>query len=333
MLNPGLRLSALLRLEPLLPWRLADGLAARNDAALRLKYRDWLERTPPVPAQADAPAAEVHQLLGHRHVGMGLWSLKSLVACADAGLGVVIHDDGTLSDADMRLMRQQLPGVRIIQRSEADARVREQLADYPACQSFRFGEVRVTNHRGQSYNMFIMSLILLDMNLLTDCNKIIIIDADVLFFRRPDVIVEWARDAADHRALFSVEAYKPKREAGGTLSFGPKAAHTLNSGLLCLTKSAFYDLDKIEQWVSENPDLMYTSPVFEQLCYSWLIKRRADAVELDPALYGFNFTTPGSVATHFGIKRGFYENLGRAAAVIGQAQSDQAASVVTGERP
>ena len=247
---------------------------------------------------------------------MGLWSLKSLVASADCHLGVVVHDDGSLNEADVSLIQGHLPGARIIPRHEADRAMRDRLKDYPACLSFRFGDVTVTNHRGQSYNMFIMSLILFDMNLLTDCDKVIILDADVLFFRRPDIIADWASSPDDHRALYSVEAYKPKREANGKLSFGPKAARTLNSGLLCLTKSAFYDLRKIEDWVGSNPDLMYTSPVFEQLCYSSLVKQRADAVELDPARYGFNYTTPESIATHFGIKRGFYENLPRSADML-----------------
>ena len=318
MLDPGLQLRGMLLLEHALPWRFADAVATRIDTALRDKYREWLLQSPPVPANASAPRAEVHQLLGHRHVGMGLWSLKSLLATADVGLGAVIHDDGSLTDEDIRLMQEQLPGVRIIPRVEADVQVRTRLEGYPACKSFRFGEVLVSNHRGQTYNMFIMSLILFDMNLLTDCDKIIILDADVLFFRRPDIIADWVRDAADRRTLYSVEAYKPKREADGSLSFGPKAARTLNSGLLCLTKSAVYDLEKIEDWVGGNPDLMYTSPVFEQLCYSWLVKRRPDSAELDPALYGFNYTTPESIATHFGIKRGFYDNLHRAARVLGQ---------------
>lgn len=311
MLNPGLPLNTTLYLERHLPWRLASRLEHSNDLALRQKYRDWMQATPPAPVTGDGAVSEVHQLLGHRHVGMGLWSLKSLVRAADAELGVVIHDDGSLTPADMALMRAQLPGVRIIARAEADALVREQLAAYPACSRFRFGEVMVTNHRGQSYNMFIMALILFDMNLLTPADKIIILDADVLFFRRPDLIADWARDPANARTLYSVEAYKPKREANGSLSFGPKVARTLNSGLLCFSKSALYDLAAIEAWVGGNPDLMYTSPVFEQLCYSALIKPRADSVELDPALYGFNYTTPDSIATHFGIKRGFYDNLHR----------------------
>lgn len=312
MLNIGLPLKTTLFLERHTPWRVSDYLNTRNDAALRSKYREWLKQTPPAPVVGDAPSTEVHQLLGHRHIGMGLWSLKSLVKAADAELGVVVHDDGSLTDEDMELLRQHLPGVRIVARPDADERMREALANYPACTSFRFGNVPVTNHRGQSYNMFIMALILFDINLLTECDKIIILDADVLFFRRPNLIADWALDRNDTRSLYSVEAYKPQRQSDGTISFGRKAARTLNSGLLCLTKSKVFNLDLIEEWVASNPDLMYTSPVFEQLCYSYLIKQRDDALELDPALYGFNYTTPESFATHFGVKRGFYDNLHRA---------------------
>ncbi len=317
MLNLGFPLTSTLFLERHLPWRFADRMEVKNDVALREKYREWLEATPPAPVTETGARTEVHQLLGHRHVGMGLWSLKSLVKAADAGFGVVIHDDGSLSVDDIALMRRHLPGARIIARRDADNAVRERLAGYPACTRFRFGEVMVTNHRGQSYNMFIMSLILFDMNLLSDADKIIILDADVLFFRRPELIAHWAGAPADTRTLYSVEGYKPKRAPDGSLSFGPKVTRTLNSGLLCLTKSQVYDLDRIEAWVGGNPDLMYTSPVFEQLCYAYLIKPRADAVELDPALYGFNYTTPESIATHFGIKRGFYENLHRVLPVLG----------------
>ena len=312
MLHPGPKLTASLFFQRHLPWRFAERLDVRIDAALREKYRTWIRKTPPLSVATGQPKAEVHQLLGHRHVGMGLWSLKSLVKAAAADVGVVVHDDGSLTEDDAVLLKEQLPGLRIIRRAEADAAVSDLLAAYPACRSFRFGEVNVTNHRGQSYNMFIMSLILFDINLLTACDKIIILDADVLFFRRPDIIADWALDDNDTRTLYSVEAYKPQRQPDGSLSFGPKAAHTLNSGLLCLTKSKVYDLDRIEAWIAGNPDLMYTSPVFEQLCYAYLVKNRPDSVELDPALYGFNYTTPESIATHFGIKRRFYENLYRA---------------------
>jgi hypothetical protein len=310
MKKTGLKLSASLFLQRHLPWRFAKALDAHNDAALRGKYREWLDETPPAPA-ASEPKAEVHQLLGHRHVGMGAWSLKSLLRASEAPLAVTVHDDGSLSAEDVAFLKKHIPGVRVILRAEADEKMRDALQDLPACASFRFGEVPVTNHRGQTYNMFIMALILFDMPLFACSDKIIILDADVLFFRRPDVIVDWLSDNDNVQTLYSVEGFRPIKQPDGSFQYGEKVARTLNSGLLCLTKSQVYDIDKVESWVAGNPDLMYTSPVFEQLCYSYLIKPHPRSVELDPALYGFNYTTSDSIATHFGMKRGFYENLHR----------------------
>jgi len=50
---------------------------------------------------------------------MGLWSLKSLVKAAAADVGVVVHDDGSLTEDDAVLLKEQLPGLRIIRRAEA----------------------------------------------------------------------------------------------------------------------------------------------------------------------------------------------------------------------
>lgn len=315
MIDPGLSLRIGLNLQRYLPWRFADALDGRNDAALREKYREWLDATPPVPAVADNPTAEVHQLLGHRHIGMGLWSLKSVLVATGLPLGVTIHSDGSLTTEDIEFAKRHLSGVRMIPRDEADAAMEARLRDFPACRSFRFGNVPVTNHRGQSYNMFIMALILFDIPLLSRADKVMILDADVLFFKRSPELSDWV-EPGNLQTFYSVEGYRPIRQPDGTFEYGRKVARTLNSGLLCLTKSQVYDLARIEDWVGANPDLMYTSPVFEQLCYSYLVKPHPHSVELDPALYGFNYTTPDSIATHFGMKRGFYENLNRAEQII-----------------
>ena len=315
-MNISYGISAATYIQKWLPWRVSQRIEQAIDTHLRNQSRIYLEKTLSLSVDSQNALVEIHQLLGRRHVGMGIWSLKSLIKTANLRLAVVIHDDGSLTQEDTDLMHRHLPGVRIIMRAEADLAVRKMLSDYRACTNFRFGEVLVTNHRGQSYNMFIMALILFDINLLARSDKIIILDADVLFFRRPDIIVDWATNPTDRRSLYSVEAYKPKREKNGSLSFDKKAAHTLNSGLICFSKSALFNLETIEDWIASNQDLMYTSPVFEQLCYSYLIKRQLDSVELDPALYGFNYTSKDSVFTHFGIKRGFFENISRVATIL-----------------
>ena len=240
-MNFGYEITAATYIQKWLPWRVSQRIEQAIDTRLRNQSRIYLEKTPSLPVARQNALVEIHQLLGHRHVGMGIWSLKSLIKTTNLPLAVVIHDDGSLTQEDTILMHRHLPGVRIIMRAEADIAVRQMLSGYHACTSFRFGEVLVTNHRGQSYNMFVMALILFDINLLAHSDKIIILDADVLFFRHPDIIVDWATNTTDRRSLYSVEAYKPKREKNGSLSFGKKAAHTLNSGLICFSKSSLFN--------------------------------------------------------------------------------------------
>jgi hypothetical protein len=298
-------------LERVLPWRYTRGLEERNSEGIRGYYAERALRTRPYPTGGDRPYFEVHALMGKRHLGMTLWAVKSFLQQTGRKYQVVLHDDGSLKDADLALLQEHFPGVRVIQRRDADDAVRQKLAGYPNCQEYRFGRLESSNHRGQSYDMFIMSLILFDICLLTEAEKVMIMDVDVLFFQRPDEIVDWVEDASDQRTLYSVEAYKPYRDEKNRLQYTSKAAQTLNSGLLCIHRESVYDLDKIERWIGENKDLMYTSPVFEQLCYSSPIKPRSDSVPLPPAVYSFNYHGPESKMTHFGMKRFFFENLPR----------------------
>jgi hypothetical protein len=302
--------SALL-LEQILPWFLAHKLDGRIDAALRETYEAHLATTRPFPVGQDDLHFELHMLLGRRHVGMGIWAIKSFLHFSGRRYAVVLHDDGSLGAPEIERLESHLPGVKIIARSLADSQTREMLAGYPNCSEFRFSVVEATNHRGQNYNMFIMALILFDMNLLTEADKIIILDADVLFFAPPTEITAWIADTTDRRSLYSIEKFRPYRDAKGTLQFALKPGQTLNSGLICFDRKRLIDLDKIETWIGDNKDLMYSDPVFEQLAYSYLIKRQPDSEALPGELYAFNFTNESVIATHFGMKRLFFENIAR----------------------
>ncbi len=304
-------LKASLLLERTLPWRIASRFDERNTQALRDLYMARAVDTRPYPTGSDAPSFELHALLGHRHVGMCLWSVKSFLHCAGRKYHVVLHDDGTLSQSDRQLLEEHLPQVTIITRQDADAIMREKLANYPNATEYRFTKLETSNHRGVNYDMFIMALILFDLNLVTNAKKIMIMDIDVLFFRKPSEILHWIEDPEDRHTLYSVEAYKPYFDQNGVRQYTAKVAKTLNSGLLCINKDTLYNLDEIELWISENKDLMYTSSNFEQLCYSFLIKRHPDSVALPYDTYSFNYTDSESVATHFGIKRMFFENIAR----------------------
>lgn len=294
--------------ERRLPWGVSQQLTEFNTKALRRLYDFKVLSTRPYATGEDSPHFEIHMLLGHRHVGMCLWSVKSLLHVAGRKYKVVLHDDGSLTARDLDTLKKHLINVRIFGKAIADENLRERLTDFPNSLEFRFSSKETANHRGQ-YNMFIMSLILFDYNLLTEASKILLLDADVLFFKKPKEIMDWVDDPEDTRTLYSVEAFSPYRNERNELCFGPKTPRTLNSGLICLHKSVF-DLEAIEGWIGANKELMYESSNFEQLLYEHFIKAQAGNQPL-PDSYPFNYTDPDVVATHFGIKIRFFENLKR----------------------
>jgi len=298
-------------LEGKLPWSLRNYCMEKIEHLLREIYDRKVLDTKPYVTGQDAPHFELHMLIGKRHVGMCLWAIKSLLHFSCQRYQIVLHDDGTLAQENIRTLSPHLPNVNVIRRVDADKAMSDKLADYPLCKSFRFSVVETANHRGQKYNMFIMSLILLDINLLSEAEKIMILDADVLFFKKPVELVNWINDQNDNSSLFSVEKFRPYRDKQNRLQFDLKPAETLNSGLLCYNPKIIMDLPTLEKWISENRDLMYTSPVFEQLAYSYLIKRHTTSRPLPGDIYAFNYTSQAVTASHFGMKRQFFENIPR----------------------
>lgn len=298
-------------IEGWLPWSLRKNVMEKIEHLFREVYDHRVSDTKPYVTGQDAPHFELHMLIGKRHVGMSLWAIKSLLHFSDQRFHIVLHDDGSLRQEDLNKLSTHLPNVKVILRADADRAMADKLADYPLCKTFRFSVVETANHRGQKYNMFIMSLILLDMNLLSSAEKIMILDADVLFFKKPVELINWINHQEDQSNLYSVEKFRPYRDKQNRLQFDLKPAETLNSGLLCYHPKTVMDLPTLEKWISENRDLMYTSPVFEQLAYSYLIRRHPESRALPGDVYAFNYTSQDVTASHFGMKRQFFENIPR----------------------
>jgi hypothetical protein len=156
-----------------LPWR----LRSRNN--LMMATANWFfegaRKTPPmpVPGQADV---EIHSLVCHRDVNMMLTSAKSLLRYLPEA-ALVLHDDGSITEADRDLFERHLPGSQIIGRSEADDEMRKLLpADVFAARAKYF---------------FLLKLF--DFNHFNRGRKTILLDSDIVFLAPPTEIVEWAR--------------------------------------------------------------------------------------------------------------------------------------------
>jgi hypothetical protein len=306
--NAVLTLARTLFIEHRLPWRLRVHLEKKREQRLRERYDKSVLETRPFVTGKDDPHFEIHTMLGHRHVGMCLWAVKSFLFQCDRRYGVVLHEDGSLTDEDIATLNRHLPGVTIIRKAEADVAVCEWLRDYPNALAYRQAHRPHSDHRHPAYNMHIFAVRLFDFNYYSMASKRMFLDADVLFFKPPREILDWIGEPADTRSLYSVEAWVPVRDKRDRLIFEPKEA-TFNAGLICLD-SHVYSLAALDAWIGANKDRMDLAPTFEQSAYRHLITSEPGNAPL-PGSYAFNYTDDDVTATHFGIKLRFYENLER----------------------
>ncbi len=306
--------------EKRLPWRLSQWLTRRKEEATRNKYDQLVLQTRPYITGQDSPHFEVHVLLGHRHVGMTLWCVKSLLHHSGRKYFVVLHEDGSLTEQDIATLKQHLINVRVVRKTEADELIRETIKHLPNCRDYRFSPKETSDHRGIKYNMHIFALRLFDFNLLSNASKTMVLDCDVLFFAPPLEIMEWAEAPEDRNSLFSIEQYIPKRNSRyEVIGFEKKnpLPTDANAGLLCLDKRA-YKLEFIEDWIAKNRELMDKVATFEQRAYNHLVQVKGGSSPL-PDSYSFNYTDDQVKATHFAIKELFFKNLERVRSALSQA--------------
>ncbi|MFD9538593.1 hypothetical protein [Streptomyces sp. NPDC060022] len=209
---------------------------------------------------ATAPAVEIHTLLHHDHVSRYLFALRSLTRFWDPP-AVVVHDDGTLRADDTALLTAAQPRLRVIGRDEADGRVERELKDFPLLRRVRAGNPRL--------------LQLVDYYLLADAPRVIAMDSDVVFMRRPDAVIDWAGEGG-----FTV-GYSPE------YGWEPKGMHWLPDalpgepyiadmccGFVCAEKDAFFAPGELERIASGiDHGILFRPRFVTQMLYSLLAGR------------------------------------------------------------
>jgi hypothetical protein len=134
---------------------------------------------------------------------------------------LLIHSDGTLTDANKDAWRRAIPWVQFIDRKEGDDRFESTIGSKSPLAS----QWRRATHTG---------LKLFDPHLFGSLDNLLMIDSDLLFFERPDEIVasldgkfHWNRDVAN--------AYTVPLESMREL-VGSAVPEKLNSGLLLMPR-------------------------------------------------------------------------------------------------
>ncbi|MBT8400276.1 MAG: hypothetical protein KJO98_07355, partial [Rhodothermia bacterium] len=106
----------------------------------RARIRAEVLGLPPVGESADN-SYSTHMLVCSRDVEMAVCTAK----VADLAFGTqqnwVFHDDGSLTELEVRALQNQLPSCVVVTREEADMRAEEELREFPKILDYRRNQV------------------------------------------------------------------------------------------------------------------------------------------------------------------------------------------------
>lgn len=160
-----------MNLQNLIPWRFRS---KHNFVKAHANYyfRSILS-TAPMRCLHDS-RNEIHVLVCKRDMNMCLIAVKSFLRFYDQ-VKVVIHDDGSLSEADLSKIQDHLPGARMISRREADLALLAVLPEDIA--------------RARAEHVLIMKVI--DFNYFSTADKMVLLDSDIVFTGEPEEAIDW----------------------------------------------------------------------------------------------------------------------------------------------
>lgn len=195
-------------------------------------------------------------LLSEDTLVMGLCALRQFERTTGISWKFTLHDDGTLTTVSAAKIRAWFPDSRLIFRREADVAMHPLLASHPRLLAFRSANVL-----GQK---------LLDTFHYAPAEKYIVLDSDLIFFRRPREILDWINaetDACwfnrDNGEVYSVPRHSI--EAAFPVDLWPE----VNSGLGLLQRRMMnYDL--AEEFLLRLADHTGKAHFHEQTLFAFL---------------------------------------------------------------
>lgn len=217
-----------------------------------------------LPTIAGAATLTVHLMTGRSFWYQTAFCVHSLARTTAANLQLDLYDDGTVDAEIAGALRRLDPRVRIHFRGELDAR-RDALlpaSRFPAlverCRNYPNIRKLVDVHLGSS-------------------GWKLVLDSDLLFFRRPDFLVQWlARPESPLVATDCTESYGYSRTLMEAI-VGAPIPPRVNVGL-CGLRSDALDWAELERWTDELQRRERTNYYLEQALVAMLMARQPHAV-------------------------------------------------------
>lgn len=222
------------------------------EAFKRSQTQRQILNTPPIHTEKIG-TSEVRVLTWRRDWINTLWSLKSFYSYSQEKYPLFIHDGG-LERYQFQKLQEHFPTATIISKSAADNIVVPLLSERKLQNCINYRLVSPFGRR------------IIDFYLMSRAEKIISIDADVLFFQKPNEILNtsiknnfYNRDAG---YFYSMELSELNT------AFGIKPIPLINAGLSLVWRESV-DFQKIDEWL-DNRQLFGDSWLTEQTIHALL---------------------------------------------------------------
>jgi hypothetical protein len=240
--------------------------------------RTWFQRkildTPPMRTAREGPV-EVRALTWRRDWMNLLWALKGFYHFAGVDYPLYIHDGGLLP-AQAEQIQAHFPDATIVGREDGDTRINAELQRRGLTQCLAY---RPRNASARK---------LFDFFAFSQADYLICIDSDIVFFRRPDLLIVPPEGVTKNRYNRDCEFWYSMSVDELEASFGLRPPPLINSGLALVRRTSI-DFDAINRWLTE-PKLFENKWVTEQTLHA--LCSTAYGVELLPDSYKVD-TKPG----------------------------------------
>lgn len=187
---------------------------------------------------SDADPLDIHFLTGAKHWPEAVVCFWSLCQHSELALRLVAVDDGTLDQAGVDCLRRVFPHVAIEDAVSIQERLDSALPEhrFPTLRSSRIHQPllrKITDlHAGRE-------------------GWRLLLDSDMVFFRRPDFLLDWLRDGA-RKPLYMQDvqnAYGFSHELRQGLVPGKRIHDKINIGIFGL-RSDWVDFEQLESWLA-----------------------------------------------------------------------------------
>lgn len=242
----------------------------RRVVGVRLAWDRWRQvrqilrttsvQTDPITPEGPPPECEVHILTWQRDHLNGLWAAKSFYRSAGVRWPLVWHESGPMSQAARRRLADHFPDAQLLPLADADERVGRLLSER--------GLSLCAACRRKSF----MLLKLIDCLALSRAKYLLLLDTDVLFFARPDELLDAVR-TGEPAALFNRDSKTWYNLTPDTARerYGIDLVGQVNAGL-ALVRRNDWRLDLIDHFLAD-PDILSEPWLTEQTVQALMASR------------------------------------------------------------